>query len=250
MNLGLHGNPLATRQIGSYALTLTRYDRAASIPLHAHDEPYVTVVVSGAYREITSAATRECAAHSIVIHAAGERHSDVFADRTTTCLNVHGGTFERSAVLATDEASSISAKLRQEFRSPDSFSPIVLEALMLELVAAIGRQPEDDRAPSWLREVRSMIERRFRETLTLAALAETVSIHPTHLARAFRRHYHTTVGEMLRDLRLACAKRQLESGAPLHQVALDCGFADQSHFTRTFRRATGVTPANFRRSLR
>ncbi|HEU4886635.1 MAG TPA: hypothetical protein VFV49_02030, partial [Thermoanaerobaculia bacterium] len=154
MNVELHGSRLHSRQIGPYALTLTSYDRAASLPLHGHDQAYVTVVLSGAYRELANGLTRDCVAHSVVVHAPGERHSDVFGDRSATCLNVHGGTFDRSAVLATPAASAIAGKLREEFRRPDDVSAMVVEALMLELFAATARQREHERAPSWLRDVR------------------------------------------------------------------------------------------------
>jgi AraC family transcriptional regulator len=153
-------------------------------------------------------------------------------------------------VLSPSAASTIAAKLRDEFRRPDHVSAMVVEALMLELFAATARQPAYDRAPLWLRDVRLTLERDFRDTVTLTALAESVSIHPTHLSRAFRQHYGITVGEFLRDLRVSYARRRLASHAPLQEIALDAGFADQSHFTRTFRRATGVTPAHFRRALK
>jgi AraC family transcriptional regulator len=250
MDLDLHGSRVRARQIGAYALTLTRYDGAASLPLHAHTQAYVTVVLSGAYRELANGVTRDCVAQSIVVHAPGERHSNVFGDRSATCLNVHGGMFERSTVLSTPAAAAIAAKLRDEFRRPDDVSAMVVEALMLELFAVTARQRDSDRAPAWLREVRRTLERDFRETFALDALAESVSIHPTHLSRAFRQHYGITVGEFLRDLRVAYARRRLASGAPLQEIALDAGFADQSHFTRTFRRLTGMTPAHFRRALR
>jgi AraC family transcriptional regulator len=250
MDVDLHGSRVRARQIGAYALTLTRYDRAGSLPLHAHDQAYVTVVLSGAYRELANGVTRDCVAQSIVVHAPGERHSNVFGDRNAVCLNVHGGTFERSTVLSPSTASGIAAKLRDEFRRPDHVSAMVVEALMLELFAATARQPAYERAPSWLRDVRLTIERDFRDTLTLTALAQSVDIHPTHLSRAFRQHYGVTVGEFLRDLRVSYARDRLASRAPLQEIALDAGFADQSHFTRTFRRVTGMTPADFRRVSR
>ena len=60
-----------------------------------------------------------------------------------------------------------------------------------------------------------------------------------------------TVGDQLRRLRLVRAMRLLrESDAPLSRVALDAGFADQSHMTRTLRGMLGVTPGQMRRTLR
>lgn len=249
MRNDLFGRTLGVRTLGAYTLSLSRYERDSHIPPHAHDAAFATVVLDGGYRETALHETRECAPQSIVVHAAGERHADTFA-RRTTCLSIHGATFDRSAHLDTPAAAAIALKLRSEFRGPDAFSPMVVEALMLELFVASARRREGGDAPLWLRDVRATIEERFREPLTLSMLAADADVQAAHLARAFRRHYGTTVGEMLRDLRVAYAKQRLASRAPLAQIALDAGFADQSHFTRTFRKATGMTPSAFQNVIR
>jgi AraC family transcriptional regulator len=83
--------------------------------------------------------------------------------------------------------------------------------------------------------------------LSLAELAELAGVHPVHLAASFRRCYGTTVAAYLRQLRIELACRELaRSDAPLADVALAAGFADQSHFGRTMKRILGVTPAAFR----
>jgi AraC family transcriptional regulator len=250
MQNDLFGRRVAARQIGTYALTMTRYERGTHIPQHAHAGAFVTVVLGGAYRETVLQQTRDCVRHSIVVHAPGERHADTFSDRLTTCLNVQGATFESSALMTTPATTAMAHKLRQEFRAPDAFSPLVIESVMLELTAVAARHRDDERVPAWLREVHTVIDRRFAEPLTLTELASMVDVHAAHLARQFRRHYGATVGEALRERRVQYAKTRLESDAPLHAIALDAGFADQSHLTRTFRSATGTTPGAFRRRLK
>jgi AraC family transcriptional regulator len=67
----------------------------------------------------------------------------------------------------------------------------------------------------------------------------------------FRQQYGCTVGDYVRKLRLDFASRQLAtSSASLAAIALAAGFADQSHFTKAFRRASGMTPAEWRRHFR
>jgi AraC family transcriptional regulator len=87
--------------------------------------------------------------------------------------------------------------------------------------------------------------------VTLAGVAEAVGVHPSHLARSFRCAYGKTVGEYARALRLDWATAQLAlEDATLAEIAVRAGFADQSHFTRAFRRQTGVTPGRYRELVR
>jgi len=245
------GCRLAQREIGGFTLSMTQYDRGGELPWHAHHDTYVTFVVDGSYRERLRASARECTPRSVVVHPAGEEHANVFVTRFARCLNVQfdslRGFGNRPAVVDTAAASAIGARMADEMRRADAFSALVIEGLLLELFAEIERAGDALRAPSWLRKVREVIASRYTEPLALADLAALVGVHPVHMARAFRRHYGRTVGELIRELRIERAKTRIASKMPLSEVALDAGFADQSHFVRTFRRATGVTPSAFRR---
>jgi AraC family transcriptional regulator len=76
-------------------------------------------------------------------------------------------------------------------------------------------------------------------------------VHPVHLARTFRRYYHCSPGEYVRRLRLESATRELcASDASLIEIALAAGYCDQSHFSKSFKRHTGMSPARFRASCR
>jgi AraC family transcriptional regulator len=78
-------------------------------------------------------------------------------------------------------------------------------------------------------------------------IAAAAGIHPVHLARVFRRHCGYTLGDYVRKLRVDFAARQLlATDEPLAGIAFAAGFSDQSHFTKVFKRQTGMTPADFR----
>jgi AraC family transcriptional regulator len=100
--------------------------------------------------------------------------------------------------------------------------------------------------------VREAIDDRFGEReLRIADLAAVAGVDPAHLARSFRAHYGTTAGAYLRAIRVQRAAEALaRSSATLAQIALDSGFADQSHVTRVFQRIHGVTPQRWRDGIR
>ncbi|HET7112109.1 MAG TPA: AraC family transcriptional regulator, partial [Pyrinomonadaceae bacterium] len=138
-----------------------------------------------------------------------------------------------------------------ESRVKDSVAPIIVEGLMLEMLGHASRSliTMPVREPSWLMQLREMLHGQFNDPLHLVEIAQTVGVHPTHLARTFKKHYRTTVGEYVRRLRLDWATRQLsETEASIAEIALAAGFYDQSHFSHLFKEHTGFTPAEFRAS--
>jgi AraC-like DNA-binding protein len=144
----------------------------------------------------------------------------------------------------------LAKRLFEECRRHDDVSPLAVEGLVLELLAECSRSPGEvphTHPPRWLDRVHELLHDRFSENLSLVEVAATAGISADHLARSFRRCHGCTVGEYVRRLRVEFACRRLAaSELPLVEIALDAGFTDQSHFTKTFKRLMGVTPAAFR----
>jgi AraC-like DNA-binding protein len=99
-------------------------------------------------------------------------------------------------------------------------------------------------------EVKRLLFEHCEEALSLRTLAETVESSVFHLCRVFRRHTGQTIHGYRTRLRLRTGLVLLErTDTPLAQLALDVGFAHQSHFTEAFRREYGLPPGELRRRL-
>jgi AraC family transcriptional regulator len=253
------GRVVTDAQWEPFRLSETAYARGALLPLHRHEESYLTFVLSGGYRERSARRTLSCGARSAILHPAGDTHEDDFAEQPTRCLNVVLGPsftsrlgvaiapLERGDLVEGMHVAAAGAKLSYELRRGDAASPLIVEGLLLDLFGRLTRAASSSHTPAWLEEVQSILAMRFAEKLSLAELAAEVNVHPVHLSRAFRKRYGTTVGEHVRALRLESARRRVLEGTPLADVAAEAGFADQSHFTKAFTRAYGVAPAEYRR---
>jgi AraC family transcriptional regulator len=140
-------------------------------------------------------------------------------------------------------------RLFDEARESDESSSLAAEGLTLEILAALARERSPAarvRHPRWLTHARELLHARLPETLTHDLLAKAVGVHPVHLPSQFRKHFKCTIGDYVRRLRIEHASRQLAtSDAPLAEIAATSGFADQSHFSKVFKRHAGMTPANF-----
>jgi AraC family transcriptional regulator len=141
-------------------------------------------------------------------------------------------------------------KLRRELRAGDELAPLVIDGVGLALLAEFARIPGvrmERLAPRWLERARAQLHEEFVTPPSLDRLAVEAGVHRAHLARAFRKHYGCTIGDYVRQRRIAHACHRLSmTDTPISDIALDAGFADQSHFTTTFKRLVGATPGEFR----
>ncbi len=95
---------------------------------------------------------------------------------------------------------------------------------------------------------RAFLEAHFDEDVDLARLAQVADLPRTRLIRAFRQETGLTPHALLTDIRVRAAGRRLAAGLAPADVALACGFCDQSHLTRAFKARVGVPPGLFRRA--
>jgi AraC-like DNA-binding protein len=92
------------------------------------------------------------------------------------------------------------------------------------------------------------IEANLGSKISTRELADLVAFSKSHFSRAFKRSLGATPMAYVANRRVERAKVMMTSTRePLSEIALACGFADQSHLTRSFRRCVGMSPAIWRR---
>lgn len=108
-----------------------------------------------------------------------------------------------------------------------------------------------DEIPSGLARALRHLETAYDSPVSPSALAGMAGMSPVRFARAIKRIYEITPMQMITKTRITAGCRLLrETDASIAQIALDCGFADHSAFTRAFRAMIGITPTRFRGSAR
>jgi AraC-like DNA-binding protein len=96
-----------------------------------------------------------------------------------------------------------------------------------------------------VRRARTYLQEHWDQPVRLATLAAFAGLTRFELVRRFREQTGLTPHAFQVNLRVGRARMMLTAGEPIARVAAACGFADQPHLTRTFRRAVGVTPGRF-----
>jgi len=255
-----------TGTMGGFRLTEFAQPPMRRLPWHEHDEASICFVLSGSYAERTRGAEQACPPQSFVFKPAAERHADQFGRDGGMCLLIeiprgrlktiepYADITARPALFHTAGLAWLGQRIYREFSDGDGLSPLAVEGLILELLVEASRASVAKSAggvPAWLARVRDLIHESLDQPLTLSSIAREVGIHPAHLARRFRAHYHRPIGDYVRRLRIERAARELAEGsASIAEIGVRSGFCDQSHFSRVFRKHTGMTPAAFRVTTR
>ena len=142
-----------------------------------------------------------------------------------------------------------------DWLDPEWIEPVIEGSERLGTVVQIPRPqgsipPAQGGLPAYkLRRIIEFIEAHIEQSINLNELAAVASLSPFHFHREFKRSTGLTPGKYIFETRIKRARTLLcESDLPLAQVAMQVGFADQSHFTAAFRKATSMTPRNYRNS--
>src|SRR6516162_6834220 len=140
-------------------------------------------------------------------------------------------------------------KLFREVQASTAADDLAVESLVAEILSFAARacQQENRHVPGWLSRIQDKLRTEHCRRLTLDELAREAGVHPVHLSRIFRRSVGEGIGDHIHRLRVRTAcERLLDPCASLAEISFATGFADQSHFARSFRRITGMTPGTFR----
>lgn len=113
--------------------------------------------------------------------------------------------------------------------------------------AGVGALSEGDAAR--ILAARRLVDERWREKLTLDAIARACGLNRAKLTRGFRLLFDCSVADALAANRLGGARRMLrETDLPVSSIGYACGYRNNASFTRAFSRRYGVAPTHVRRS--
>ena len=156
-----------------------------------------------------------------------------------------------------DAIQHLLAMIADELREQRPGAEIQARALFMEVLVAVMRGAPQALGVAahgqhkHISRIFDFIARRCHEPVTLADLADELGGSPEYLGRQFKQQTGMTFSSYLARWRIDQARRQLaETDAPISEIALSLGYFDASYFCKSFRRALGVTPREYRRIAR
>ena len=156
--------------------------------------------------------------------------------------------------VTTSLARAVLPALSRPAEIPALFVDHVFSALRTRLlVAHCGLHPAEAMAGSKLSDhdvarIKELLLDDAGADRSVAELAGACGLSSGQFSRAFKRTLGTSPHQWLLDQRIARAKCLLRGKRSISEVALECGFADQSHLSRVFLRKVGITPGEWKRA--
>lgn len=208
------------------------------VPRHRHDASYLALVLSGSYEEAGDRGRFRVSAGDIVVHGAFEAHLNRYLSASALILNIPLNTWqEPSAPLMRIADPDSAARLAE--RDPREAAAFVLSAMHAaplpvadwpeQLAADLARDPH----------------------LRLQHWAQARGLADATVSRGFQKVFGVTPSAYRVQLRGRLAWRRIVGGEKsLSDIAIDCGFADQSHMTRTVFAVTGRSPGTWRNEVK
>ena len=164
--------------------------------------------------------------------------------------NVDDNELLDKGMLIYDALYSWARHLKKERHTENSVEHQLLEVFTRYIAQ---QKINKKKIPAWASELKEIIQDQVdtNMSLSLKDLSEELNVHPAYLSREFSKHFdNLSFGEYIRKQRIEKAIVLLnDTTYSLTEIAYLTGFSDQSHFTRIFKKQTGLSPANYKKDL-
>ena len=225
--------------------------------MHYHENPHICFLLQGEDIESRNNLSYRRKTGDVYFYYAGETHASISRKCISKNTNIEFGKtflgkygFSESqidrAVKDNLDAKFLILKIQQEMLADDSCSQLSIQTLLLNLIND-AKDSASKSTPKWAQLLADLLHDKWNEQITLEELSRATEKHPITISKQFRRYFSCTLGEYLRKLKIDKSISLVKnSQMSLTEIALHCGFADQSHFTRNFKQLTGFLPKEFR----
>ena len=255
---------LSSHTSGWLTAKALRFPAGFSLPTHRHEDACIQVVLNGVFYEQGWGRRSRFSPGEALFRPTGFEHANDqghdFSDGLSLQFHSIGlpGQIEEwikqsgPSIANNPHVSLLANRIRSEMALPDVFTSAIIDAMCVGIVVHVVRsvtaRPGTNSATLKLAEkAAEIIALRATGPLTVDVVAELVGVDRFQLNRAFHVHKGCCPSEYIRLCRIRHVQRLLiQTDRSIASIAIECGFADQSHLTKVFTSIVGKSPARFR----
>jgi len=252
-----YGQTNETILLDGITLTDTVYTHS-KVDWHYHENAYFTFILEGNVIEGNKKEIYNCSPGSLLFHNWQEPHYNIKPDGFTRGfhLEIEKHWFDTIALsednlqgsinIAKPEIKFLMYKVVRAAKIEGAAVDFSTQTLLIEILSKLSAHNNSllYKNPKWVQIIDEILHDQIGDTISLDYLSKIAGIHPVHLSRDFSKYFHCTLSEYMRKLKVEKALSLLSlQKQSLTEIAYECGFSDQSHFTRCFKEVNGLNPS-------
>jgi YesN/AraC family two-component response regulator len=266
LNNGEHyGKSKRVLHINGLTVMGSTYHNQTSCPWHYHQNAHFAFTTKGNLIETHKKHKINLSPGCLMYNHSQEAHynsdyselvSALHVDIEANWFNKYGfkiGAIEGVHVLQNPILKNLFINLYKEVNFYNNLSALTIESLIIQAMNELIQEYKVNTTskPAWTNQVKDLLYSYMDIPLTLEKIAREINIHPVYLCQQFPVYFHCTFGDYIRKIKIEKAVEFMISNPRLSltKITYACGFCDQSHFIRLFKKNIGVTPLAFRRMI-
>ncbi len=250
-------------RLNGLTLTDTEYTHP-KVDWHYHENAYFTFILEGSVIEGNKKEVYHCGPGSLLYHNWQDAHYNIKPEGFTRGFhieldeswyakyNLSNNQTEGSIRLKDPRLQILMYNIFKEVKFDDDIRPLSVNSLLINLFGEMAgvQKKTHHKVPGWVNSLKDTLNDAPAENWSLDALSAFLDIHPVHLSRDFNKYFNCNMGEYIRNVKVGRAMGMMsDRKLSLTDIALTCGFADQSHFIRCFKAANQINPSQYRKLL-
>ena len=241
------------------AVVETEYQSKVYEGWHSHNNAHITLFLRGGTTEKRKNFSEVLGPGSLLFYHSDElhlNHETLFPSKNINIeieegllkeLQISEAIIEKSVQNSTLTKFLI-LKIFKECLVADTFSSDTITMLFSQLANSNSHLEKFEKSPFWVKSLNELLNDCWNENPNLQDLAQVLNLNPITISKHFPKYFGCTLGEYMRRLKINRSLSLIESSnINLTEIAFQCGFADQSHFIRTFKNQTGFLPKQFQK---
>ena len=225
---------------------------------HSHNNAHITLFLKGGTSEKRKKSNTVVGPGSLLFYHSDELHLNedtLFPSKNINIeieenllkeLQISEAIIENS-IRNTTLTKFLILKIFKESLVADAFSNDTITMLFTQLYST-SHLDRFEKSPYWVKSLDELLNDSWNTNPSLHDLSQVLNLNPITISKHFPKYFGCTLGEYLRRIKINRSLSLIQSNKnSLTEISLECGFADQSHFIRTFKNQTGFLPKHFQK---
>jgi len=243
-------------------ITKSSYHPRYNLNWHYHDNPSLTLNLRGGTIDQRKTEVNTIKAGDLVLHRPEEWHKNSFFSKDSRhfCIEFEPhwfkkfdipNRFDSKSFCITDPNARVKmVAIINEFVNYYQTKQLTTESLLLYCIANLNGQKISKHLPDWIGHLKDLLHDEYDKDLSLTYLSKRINVHPVTISKYFTRHFKTTLGDYVRKIRIGKSLAYLSNKSiAINTIGIQSGFVDNAHYTRNFKKYTGLTPSAYRQFL-